>query len=217
MQQLFGGLALGALLGVGGLYAYQTALAPKPECGGLCGDGTTCEQGVCIVAVADEPEAVEELVEDDTGKRKGKRRRGGSKTGAGEEALEPGSTGNGPPIDDDSGIPRFDPNQDQTIGMADGSERLSDSKVDAELAKLDKDFNACVRDANERVDELGTGTVKYSFGVSGSGKVTGVNASAPDNLVAAGIVPCVRKAIYGHNFPIFNGPEMKVSSSFSVK
>ena len=33
----------------------------------------------------------------------------------------------------------------------------------------------------------------------------------------AGIVPCVRKAVYAHKFPIFNGPEAKVSSSFSVK
>jgi hypothetical protein len=202
VKELFGGLALGALL------------APKPECAGVCGDGTVCEQGVCIVAAADEPEeVVEELAEDDKGKRKSKRRRGKP----GDDPLEPSTAGQGPPIDDDSGVPRFDANKDQTIGMADGSERLSDSVVDRELAELDTQFNACVRDANERVDELGTGTVKYSLGVAGSGKVTGVNASAPGNLDAAGLVPCVRKAVYGHKFPVFNGPEMKLSSSFSVK
>lgn len=215
MQQFFGGLALGALLGVGGFFAYQS-MTPKPECGGLCGDGTSCEQGVCVVAAV-EDEVVEEVVQDEKGKRKGKRRRG-SKSGAGEgeEGLA-GATSSGPPIDDDSGVPRFDPNKDQTIGMGDGSERLSDSVIDRELGKLDKEFQACVRDANERVAELGTGTVKYSFGIAGSGKVTGVNASAPENLDAAGIVPCVRKAVYGHKFPSFDGPEMKASSSFSVK
>jgi hypothetical protein len=215
VQQFFGGLALGALLGVGGFFAYQT-MTPKPECGGLCGEGTRCELGVCIVAAPEEPEVNEEVVEDDKGKRKSKRRRG-SKSGEGDAALEAAATGNGPPIDDDSGVPRFDPNADQTIGAADGSERLSDSVIDRELGKLDKQFQACVRDANERVEELGSGTVKYSFGVAGSGKVTGVNASAPANLEAAGIVPCVRKAVYAHKFPIFNGPDAKVSSSFSVK
>jgi hypothetical protein len=210
MKQLVGGLALGALLGGAGLYAYQT-FAPKPACAGLCGDGTVCEQGLCIAAVPDEPEVVDEPVEEDTGKRKGKRRRG-SKPGE-DPSLEPSK---GPPLDDDSNVPRFDANEDQTIGTGDGSERLSDSVIDRELAKLDKQFQACVRDANERVDELGTGTIKYSLGVAGSGKVTGVNVSAPDNLDAAGIVPCVRKAVYGHEFPSFDGPTMKVSSSFSV-
>ena len=33
MQQFFGGLALGALLGIGGLYAYQTTRPPAPDCG----------------------------------------------------------------------------------------------------------------------------------------------------------------------------------------
>lgn len=215
MQQFFGGLALGALLGVGGFFAYQS-MTPKPECGGLCSDGTACEQGVCVVAAVEE-EVVEEVVEDEKGKRKGKRRRGGkSGAGEGDEALA-GGTASGPPVDDDSGVPRFDPNKDQTIGMGDGSERLSDSVIDRELGKLDKQLQACVRDANERVADLGTGTVKYSFGIASSGKVTGVNASAPANLEAAGIVPCVRKAVYGHKFPSFNGPEMKASSSFSVK
>jgi hypothetical protein len=210
VKQLFGGLALGALLGGAGLYAYQT-FAPKPACAGLCGEGTECEEGRCIAVVPDEPEVVEELVEDNQGKRKSKRRRGSN---PGEDPLEPSK---GPALDDDSHVPRFDANEDQTIGMSDGSGRLSDSVIDRELAKLDKQLQACVRDANERVDELGTGTVKYSLGVAGSGKVTGVNVSAPDNLDAAGIVPCVRKAVYGHEFPSFDGPTMKVSSSFSVQ
>lgn len=213
MQQFFGGLALGALLGIGGLYAYQTTRPPAPDCGGLCGDGTTCEQGLCVIELEDEPELVDEEIDDGKTKRKGKRRRGKSGEEGGDAELAAGS---GPPIDDDSGVPRFDPDKDQTIGMSDGTGRLSDAEIDRELGKLDKQFQACVRDANERVAELGTGTVKYTFGVAGSGKVTGVNVTAPQNLKDAGIVPCVRNVVYGHKFPAFDGPEMKASSSFSV-
>lgn len=212
VQQFFGGLALGAVLGLGGLYAYWTTRPPAPDCAGLCGDGTTCEEGRCVIAIDDEPELVEEVADDGKRKRKGKRRPGSK---AGDEAgSEP--TGGGPPLDDDSHVPRFDPNKDQTIGMSDGTGRLSDAAIDRELGKLDKQLQACVRDANQRVDELGTGTVKYSFGVAGNGKVTGVNVTAPQNLKDAGIVPCVRTAVYGHRFPAFDGPEMKASSSFSV-
>ncbi|MCA9701505.1 MAG: hypothetical protein KC431_28555, partial [Myxococcales bacterium] len=60
------------------------------------------------------------------------------------------------------------------------------------------------------------GRVSIKFGVDGKGKVTGVNVSAPSNLENAGLVPCVRKAVYGHGFPAFDGPEMKVSTSFTV-
>jgi hypothetical protein len=216
VQQFIGGLALGAVLGLGGLYAYSTTRPPAPDCAGLCGDGTTCEQGRCVVARADEPETSEELVEDDKQARKGRRGRRG-KPGGDAAATAPTPTGKGPPLDDDAHVPRFDPDKDQTIGMSDGSGRLSDATIDRELGKLDKPLQDCVRDANQRVDELGTGTVKYSFGVAGSGKVTGVNVTAPQNLKDAGIVPCVRKVVYGHRFPSFDGPEMKASSSFTVR
>ncbi|MFO7561000.1 MAG: hypothetical protein R6X02_00025 [Enhygromyxa sp.] len=217
MQKFVGGLVLGAVLGVGGLFAAQTLGPPAGDCQGLCGEGTRCEEGRCVVSVADQPELVEEPVEDDKATRKkGRRARRGKRGAAGAEAGAE-LAAKGPALDDDSSVPRFDPNEDQTIGMSDGSERLSDAQIDRELAKLDKQFQACVRDANERVDELGTGTVKYSFGVAGSGKVTGVSVTAPPNLKDAGIVPCVRKAVYGHRFPTFDGPQMRASSSFSVR
>jgi hypothetical protein len=163
-----------------------------------------------------EPE--QPLVEDAEEPGKSKRRKGRrGKTGDTAEAGEDeGLTGAGPALDNDSHVPRFNANADQSISMSDGTGRLSDAEVDRELAKLDKAFQACVRDAAARVSELGTGTVKYSFGVDGRGKVTGVTASAPSSLQDAGIVPCVRVAVYGHRFPAFDGPTMKASSSFSV-
>jgi hypothetical protein len=212
VQQFLGGLALGALLGVAGGYVVQTFVqSPAADCADACGPGTRCEQGKCVVEPIAEPELIEP-VEDGKSKRKGKR----GKKGSSDEELA-AEAGSGPAIDDDSHVPRFDADKDQEIGASDGSERLSDSVIDRELGELDGAFQACIRDGAQRVEALGTGTVKYSFGVAGSGKVTGVTASAPDNLDAAGIVPCVRKTVYGHKFPSFDGPEMRASSSFKVQ
>lgn len=213
-NQLLGGLALGLLLGAGGMYAVSTyVLAENGQCGGACGEGTICVGERCELAPVELEEPVIEAVEEPGKSKRRKGRRG--KTG---EAGSEGEmlAGAGPALDDDSHVPRYNANADQSISMSDGTGRLSDAEVDRELAKLDKAFQACVRDAAARVEELGTGTVRYSFGVDGRGKVTGVTASAPTNLQDAGIVPCVRVAVYGHDFPAFDGPTMKASSSFSV-
>lgn len=216
-----GGLALGILLGVGGMFGYSTYMVEAPnDCGGgkVCGEGTVCEDGRCeliIAEVGEEPEAESP----EPGKRKRKRGRrggGGADDAGGDDGDESFAADGGPPIDNDANVPRFDPNKDQSISMSDGTGRLSDAQIDRELGKLDGSFQACVRDAAARMPDIGSGTVRYSFGVDGKGKVTGVNASAPARLTEAGIVPCVRKAVYGHKFPIFTGPEMKVSSSFAV-
>lgn len=214
MKSFLAGVGLGAALGAGAFYVTQAfVLSPPSDCAGLCAEGTSCEQGSCrALAPAPAAEAAPEPAPAETKrKRRRKRRAKGEDASAG--APMPSS---GPPRDDDSGVPRFDPNKDQEIGLADGSARLRDAEVERELAKLDKPLQTCVREANERVPELGSGRVKYSFGVAGSGKVTGVNASGPANLVEAGVVACVRKVVYAHRFPIFNGPELKVSSSFLV-
>jgi hypothetical protein len=206
-------VVLGALLGAGGLYLAQTLTAADAKpCAARCGEGTVCEGDRCVVAPLEDEVEAEVEADDGKSKRKRKRRR---KSGVG--ASEDGPVANqGPAFDDDSKVPRFDMNKDQSIGMSDGSGRLSDGQIDAALRKLDPAFQKCARDAAERVDELGSGTVKLELGVAGSGKVTGVNVRAPANLADAGIVACVRKAVYAHKFPIFDGPEMRVSSSFKV-
>jgi hypothetical protein len=218
MNQVLGGLVLGVLLGAGGMYGISTFVLDKPgECGGVCGEGTVCVGERCELATDEllgevEEPLVEETEEPDKSKRrKGRRGKAGESEAEGEVLA-----GMGPALDDDSHVPRYNANADQSISMADGTGRLSDAEVDRELAKLDKAFQACVRDAAARVEALGSGTVRYSFGVDGRGKVTGVTASAPTNLQDAGILPCVRVAVYGHAFPAFDGPTMKASSSFSV-
>ncbi len=216
MKQFLGGALLGVSAGATAVYLYVTLQAPPTElaCAGLCGEGTACIEGRCELA---ELEPTVEVTDEPTSKskRKGKKGRRGS---AGEDELaDSGEPAQGPAWDDDSKVPRFDADADQVIGMSDGSGRLSDATIDRELAAIDSQFQTCVREANERVPELGTGKVSFSFGVAGSGKVTGVNASAPANLRDAGLIPCVRKAVYGHKFPSFDGPTMKASSSFSVR
>jgi hypothetical protein len=215
-HQVLGGIVLGVLLGAGGMYGVSTfMLGDRGECGGACGEGTVCVGERCELAPVEVDEPVVEEPEEPgkSKRRKGRRGKSGDGADAGEAEV---LAGTGPALDDDSHVPRYDANADQSISMADGTGRLSDAEIDRELAKLDKAFQACVRDAAARVDELGSGTVKYSFGVDGRGKVTGVTASAPSNLQHGGIVPCVRVAVYGHRFPAFDGPTMKASSSFSV-
>ncbi len=207
------GLLVGLLLGAGGLYAVDRFLIdPGGACGGRCGAGTRCDGMACVVEPSEAP--TEEVAPEE--EAKGKRRKG--KRGRGKRGRDgdaPVLT-QGPPVDDDGKVPRFKPLADETIGMDDGTERLSDRQIDAELAELDPAFQKCVKEASQRVDELGSGTVRYSFGVASSGKVTGVNVRAPANLKDAGIVPCVRLAVFGHRFPTYDGPTMKVKSSFSV-
>jgi hypothetical protein len=215
VNQFLGGALLGLSVGATAVYLYVTLQAPTLdlECGGLCGEGTSCVAGRCELAEI-EPEI--ELGEEPVGKTKRKSRKGrrGASSDEGEAEAELAS---GPAWTNDSHVPRFDADADQVIGTSDGSGRLSDAQIDRELAELDDEFQACVRDANERVAELGSGKVSYSFGVAGSGKVIGVNASAPANLRDAGLIPCVRDAVHGHAFPKFDGPTMKASSSFSVR
>jgi hypothetical protein len=203
VRQFLGGALLGVSVGATAVYLWVTTQTPAsdPAC--------DCE--------AAEAEPAVEATEEPAGKTKRKGRKGRRGTDPGADEAEAGELANGPAWDDDSHVPRFDADADQVIGMSDGSGRLSDAQIDRELAELDDEFQTCVREANERVAELGTGKVSYSFGVAGSGKVTGVNASAPANLRDAGLIPCVRKAVYAHRFPTFDGPTMKASSSFSVR
>jgi len=210
MGQFIGGFATATVLAaVGGVLYFgylQGADDAATPCGGVCGDGTVCSEDRCEIA----PPEVDTPPEDD-GKKKRRRRGRRGRKGASEQALAAGFV----PVDDSS-VPRFNPKAEQSMDMDSGTGRLSDRQVDQELAKLDGTFQGCVKTAAKYADELGTGTVKMNFGVDGKGKVTGVNVRAPENLAAWGIVPCVRKAVYGHRFPAFDGPIMRVESSFRV-
>jgi hypothetical protein len=188
------------------------ACAPADDrpCAGRCGTGTQCVADLCVVAAVEaEPEA--ELESEPRARKK--RRRGASDDALSADDLR---SDGAPPIVDDSSVPRFRGDADQTIDLDSGSERLSDTAIDRELSALDGAFQECIRDGVARVGELGSGRVSYEFGIGSDGRVTGVNATAPAHLVDAGIVPCVRRAVFRHRFPRFDGPTMSASSSFSI-
>lgn len=190
------------------------------NCGGYCGPGTDCIDARCIVAELEEAE-LEEVADEGKGKkrkgRRGRRRKGGAADG--EDAGELGELDDLPPFVpvDDSRIPQFQRGQDQEIDMKGGSERLKDRVVDQHLRQLESRFQKCIATAAEYSDAyVGGGTIKYEFRIEGSGKVSSVTAKAPAQLEVFGIVPCVRKAVYTHKFPAFDGPSMAVDSSFRV-
>ena len=201
-------LLLGAGLATASLWVWDQR-RPRPDCDDRCGQGTTCEADVCVVT----PAAPAPATTDTPGnKKKKKRRRRGKSRDAGSDS----SSATVPRVDD-SAVPRFDPTKDRVFGEGTGSERLSDRTINRELAKLDGAFQACVtRAANASDGPLGPATVRYQFGVAPSGKVTGVNVTAPKVLRDLQVAACVRVALHRHRFPAFDGVEMSATGSFSL-
>lgn len=180
----------------------------------MCGEGTVCKAGMCVVAEADAK--AEPVIEEEFDAKTGKRRRGGRRGGADEdgEAVAEGEAFT--PVDD-SDVAEFDANKTQVVDMKAGTERLDDELVRAHLRRLEPQFNECIETAAEQSEEeLRGGDVDFVFGIAPSGKVDGVTVKAPAHLRVFGIVPCLRKVLAGHRFPKFDGPAMGVDYSFDV-
>ncbi|TPV96891.1 MAG: hypothetical protein B7733_02395 [Myxococcales bacterium FL481] len=214
MGKLLLGLVLGAALGGLGSYYYfdQQAASAAEDCGGFCGESTSCREGACLPT-----ETAEAPSEPTPNKRKRKRRR---------KRPRPASGDASPPDDDlppfvpvnDSRIPRYRAKKAQVLEMDGDGERLSDDVIQAHLRRIEPKFDQCLRTAAMYSDEeLGTGDIDVVLGITSTGKVTGVTAKAPPNLRVFGIVPCVRKAVYEHRFPAFQGMDMHVDYSFAVR
>lgn len=208
MTRVLVGLAIGVVVGgVGVFLLVPREAAEAGDCGGACGEGTVCEEGLCVVARAEakqEPEGKKK-------RRGGKRRKG---------ASDPEGTGDLPPFEpmSDSHIPKFDAKRVEKIGMEDGTERLSDRQVQQTMARREGAFNECIATAAMYSDkELGSGEIDFTFSVEASGKVTGVTVKAPTNLDVWGIVPCLRNAVFKTKFPVRDGPIMGVDYSFDVR
>lgn len=184
--------------------------AAAARCYDVCGPGTACEDGQCVIPTAEEPEEPED---DAKGKKKKRRRRGSRKghTVGGAEDL--------PPFEPmkDSHIPRYDPKATRNLDDSPGSERLSDFEANKQLRRLEPKFNKCIATAAQYSDkDIGSGSITFLIGIKPNGKVSGVNVKAPSNLRVFGIVPCLRNAVYRHRFPTWDGPPMGVDYSFDV-
>lgn len=201
------GLLLAVLVGaVAALVAVKSPLSIlelwSDPCRGFCAQGVTCHKGRCVAmerpaAFAPRPK-----------KAKSRKRRARSRGGTNPVKL---------PWTKDRHVPRFDPHAIQKIQAGDESGRLDQMDIDAALAKLQPAWERCVERADTRAQgQLAEGRVHLSFGVSGAGKVTGVNARAPKALAKFGIVPCVRVAVFGARFPAYKGPDTRVESHFDV-
>ena len=187
----------------------------RQPCSGACGPGTEC--------VADRCEAIAPpLVEEPTGKRKRKPKRGrkgaaaAGDGGAEEPAAEPAAEVLPPfvPVDD-SRVPQFSNAEPQALDMKAGTERLSESELDRHFAKVTPQIQRCVTTASA-YGEIGAGSLKFKLRVLPSGKVESVSLTAPASLRVWGIPSCARRAVYDHRFPSYDGAAMGVTFGVDI-
>ena len=74
----------------------------------------------------------------------------------------------------------------------------------------------CIADVSAASPDL-RGTVAIKARVLGSGKVESVSATAPASIRESGAIPCIRKAVYDHRFPSFDGPGSAIDLHFDVE
>lgn len=116
----------------------------------------------------------------------------------------------------DGHIPRYDAKATTVLDPDAGSERLGDAAVRSELRGLEPAFNQCIADAVAGGVEVGSGRVDFVFGLTATGKVSGVTAKAPAAIRDTGVLGCLRKVVFDHRFPRYDGPPMGVDYSFEV-
>ena len=188
----------------------------RQPCSGACGPGTECVADRCE-AIAPPP------VEEPTGKRKRKPRRGrkgaaaaGDAAGGAEPAGEPAGEALPPfvPVDD-SRVPQFSNAEPQALDMKAGTERLSESELDRHFAQVTPQIQRCVTTASA-YGEIGAGSLKFKLRVLPSGKVESVSLTAPASLRVWGIPGCARRAVYDHRFPSYDGAAMGVTFGVDI-
>ena len=201
-----------ALLGLGlaASSCKKSAESRSPgDCNGMCGKYTHCEEGQCVVdyttAVCDgmstEFDEVETLP---------------PITSWGACEVDPATLPPFAPVDD-SGIPAYDPKKATVLDMNAGSERLDDNRLMSEMRTIEHKLNECLSLASCYNNGLGSGRIDFEFRILGkTGAVDGVNIRAPEELTVYGIIPCVRKAVFEHRFPTFDGQHMVVNYSVEL-
>lgn len=201
--------------------AWWFALRPaeRGPCDDRCGPGTACVDDLCEIEEA-APEAPAEAGKPEGKRRRGKRRgsRGSGARAAGGDEVD-AEAGDAaavapPPRVNDSHIPEFS-NAAQTIDLNAGSERLTDTVVRGEMRSLTPRFQRCIADVSAAYPDV-RGSVKIKARVLGSGKVESVTATAPASIRESGAIPCIRKAVYDHRFPSFDGPGSAIDLQFDV-
>ena len=179
------------------------------ECAGMCGKGTRCDGGRCIVDYSQdicgspsaEP-APEMLPAIDNWGTCDRDRKSMPKFVA----------------VDDTGIPELNSTKTKVLDMNAGSEKLRDDVLMAEMRKVEYEINKCLATAAcYSGGSLGGGEMKINFRILGNGSVESVSIEASDPLKVYGIIPCSRMAVFQHGFPRFNGQDMTVKYSIELE
>lgn len=101
--------------------------------------------------------------------------------------------------------------------MKSGTERLADATIRDHLRRLEPAFNTCIETAaTHSEEEIRPGGIDFVFSIESTGKVSSVTVKAPQHLTVFGIVPCLRKVLFTHRFPSYDGPPTGVDYSFKV-
>ena len=176
----------------------------------MCGKGTRCEGGQCIIDYSQDVCASSTRWDEEDYDRTAPVEVWGAcdrdpKSLPAFEAV------------DDSGVAAYDPNAATVLDMNAGSERLSDDRLMAEMAKIEHKINECLSLASCYNGGLPGGTIDFQFRIQGkTGRVDGVNVKTPEALNVYGVVPCTRKVIWDYTFPKFNGQQMVVNYAIEL-
>ena len=206
------------LIGLAGLAATPMACkrngdsnAPSGECSGLCGHGTRCDGKKCVVDYSQDICTTQEIKNEDPPMRP-------PITTWGECTLDRNQLPKKfVPIDDKS-IPQYDTERVRSLDWADGDEQLNEPVLNAHMRDIEYAINECLAVAAcYNGGSLKGGTIELKLGLVGkTGRIDAISVTAPPELQVYGIVPCIRKAVADHHFPMFNGPTMTVKYSIEI-
>ncbi|WAS91762.1 hypothetical protein [Nannocystis punicea] len=180
-------------------------------CGGLCGKGTHCEAGVCVVDSSQETPTTQVVETNEIPMRP-------QITSWGECTHERDELPKKFHAVDDSEIPQFDIERPRVLDWSEGEEQLNEQVLSAHMREVEYGINECLGIAAcYNGGSLKGGRLDMVVSLLGkTGRVDAVTVTASKHLQVFGIVPCVRKAVFDHEFPRYNGPQMTVKYNIEI-
>lgn len=211
MKAFWIGLGALGLATVAGACRSGNTIAPG-ECGSMCGKGTRCDNGTCVVdygqdicgGSVDIPDV--DVTED----------RKPPIDNWAECTEDMGSLPEFVPVDD-SDITQFDPNAARSLDMNAGEEQLDEEVINNHMREIEYTLNECFsRAACYNEGAFPTGELSFTFRLEASGEVSSVAITAPEEFNIFGTIPCSRRAVGDHKFPSFDGAGMTISYSVEL-
>ncbi|PCC71877.1 hypothetical protein SAMN02745121_03229 [Nannocystis exedens] len=181
------------------------------ECGGLCGAGTRCDRGSCVVDSSQDTPVKQEVETNEIPMRP-------QITSWGECTHERDELPKKFVPVDDSAIPQYDIERPRVLDWSEGDEQLNEQVLSAHMREVEYGINECLSIAAcYNHGSLKGGRLDMVIGLVGkTGRVDAVTVTASRGLQVFGIVPCVRKVVADHQFPSYNGPQMTVKYNIEI-